>query len=154
MYSDKIVICRAAGGFVGYAGALLQALARITANDFDNDYALRTPLASREKFAKLVDEDQLIWHTYGLRHPEEIGLDVRAEIFLNALGFEFRDFELREGGVVWSRDFNRSVCFAHGHGSNNLALRLLQIQRKGVQPDRCREETYVFSNPGLERFLF
>jgi len=127
------------GCMVGYAGALLRACERVLASDYDNEYVLRTPHAnSDERAAMLVGrDDQIAWHTYALKHRDEVALDYGADIFLNTFGFDFPDFHLNEG-EVWARPFDRSVCFAHGNGASNLAAHLWEAQLHGVQPFNCR----------------
>lgn len=134
-----------AGCIAGYAGALQQATGRMIANQFSNSYVLDTPLAASEKERESMlvgHDDQVAWHAYALRHPEEIALDYYAELFLNVYGFDYTDFELRRG-EVWARPFGRSLCLAHGNGASNTAFFLRELQLLGIQPWSCRHAVYV-----------
>merc|ERR1740120_647834 len=94
------------------------------ANDFDNEYVLQTPFATTAEERKdllVGEDDQVAWHAYVIKHPGEIALDYFAELFLNVHGFDYSDFELREG-KVWARPFARTVCLAHGNGASNTAV--------------------------------
>ena len=117
-----------------------KALGRITSNDFDNRYALKNLFSLPEEFLERQinrRDQQLVWHAYAFYHPEEIGLDVRAEMVLNGLGFSLEDFDLTDNGFVWSRDFKQNVCFAHGHGASKLAFRLWKLQKNNIPPFCC-----------------
>jgi len=129
------------GCIAGYAGALRTAAERILSNGLANSYVLGMPLATSdaERQDMLVGkDDQISWHAYAMQHPEEVALDYSAELFANTLGFEYADFELREG-FVWSRSFGRALCFAHGNGATNNAMNLRMLQVEGVQPERCKD---------------
>ncbi|CAE8666720.1 unnamed protein product [Polarella glacialis] len=84
-------------------------------------------------------DDQTAWHAYLLKHRDEVALDYGAQLFLNALGFDLQDFELR-GSQIWARPFQRELCFAHGNGASNLAKHLADCQRLQWQPWWCAEE--------------
>lgn len=130
------------GCIAGYAGALRLATGRMLANNLENEYVLRTPFARTpsERHEMLVGrDDQIAWHAYLMRHPDEVALDYGAELFLNAFGFGLPDFELR-GEEIWSRDFGRAVCFAHGNGATNVAKHLSDARLLGAQPSDCWEE--------------
>lgn len=129
------------GCIAGYAGALVHATERMLAHGFDNEYVLRTPLATtpfeREQMQVGID-DQIAWHTYALKHRDEVALDYGADLFFSAQGFSFRHFDLRMG-EIWARPFNRAVCFAHGNGATNLAILLKDAQLLGARPQDCWE---------------